>query len=174
MVPNHLVKWPASPPLTWAALPPLPQSKRLSCMDALYHPFLEEGRIRYHTFLCSCCHTPSTGGGRKFCRDLEPGSPKKFDPGYERELSTIAKAKGIYYTALTGRQIIIMPMRGARGLVWKGRFLEKKNYVCFSFHSTSVPLYWQHKPPPSSTVYKRLLKAVQAVSKVIFISILDG
>lgn len=72
-------------------------SKRLSCMDALYHPFLEEGRIRYHTFLCSCCHTPSAGGGREFCRDLEPGSPKKFDPGYERELSTIAKAKARLY-----------------------------------------------------------------------------
>ena len=67
--------------------------KRTLCVDELFdHPFLEGGRIHYHTFLCSCCH----GAGRatrQYCHDLEPVAKKKFDPSYERELSTLTKAK---------------------------------------------------------------------------------
>ena len=74
-------------------LPSPMQGKRLSCVDALYHPFLEDGRIRYHTFLCSCCHT-SVNGTRQFCRELEPAATKKFDPSYEKELVSIVTAKG--------------------------------------------------------------------------------
>lgn len=69
------------------------QGKRLSCVDALYHPFLEDGRIRYHTFLCSCCHT-NMNGTRRFCRELEPAATEKFDPSYEKELISIVTAKG--------------------------------------------------------------------------------
>ena len=65
-------------------------------MDALYHPYLEEGRIRYHTFLCTCCHNAGGNGTRQFCRDLEPNSPKTFDPSYERELTTTVIAKGTH------------------------------------------------------------------------------
>ena len=67
------------------------QDKRISCADALYHPFLDDGRIRYHTFLCSCCITHM--GSRHFCRELEPSSSHKFDPMYERELTSLSKAK---------------------------------------------------------------------------------
>jgi len=74
--------------------------RRLSCMDALFHPFLEDGRIRYHTFLCSCCHTTVTST-RQFCRDLEPSATIKFDPSYERELTSIVNAKGNYPIACT-------------------------------------------------------------------------
>lgn len=70
---------------------PTMQDKRISCANALYHPFLDDGRIRYHTFLCSCCMTRFSS--RHFCRDLEPSSTHKFDPMYERELTSLSKAK---------------------------------------------------------------------------------
>ncbi len=69
------------------------QEKRISCVDALFHPFLEDGRIRYHTFLCSCCVTGYIGG-RQFTADLEPSSPHLFDFSYEKELCSIPKARG--------------------------------------------------------------------------------
>lgn len=65
--------------------------KRISCANALYHPFLDDGRIRYHTFLCSCCMTHM--GSRHFCKELEPSSSHRFDPMYERELTSLNKAK---------------------------------------------------------------------------------
>lgn len=70
--------------------------KRISCVDALYHPFLDDGRMRYHSFLCSCCHAIGGGAGtagRQYCQELEPVAKKKFDPSYEKELSTLPKAK---------------------------------------------------------------------------------
>ena len=67
------------------------QDKRISCLNALCHPFLDDGRIRFHTFLCSCCVTWL--GSRQFCRELEPSCPFKFDPSYERELTSLNKAK---------------------------------------------------------------------------------
>lgn len=69
------------------------QEKRISCVDALFHPFLEDGKMRYHTYLCSCCHT-SSNGGRVFARELEPSASFKFDFSYEKELTSIAKARG--------------------------------------------------------------------------------
>ena len=73
-----------------------PQNKRITCVDALFHPFLEDGRMRFHTFLCSCCHSPSgLGGSRHYCHDLEPLASEMFDSTYEKGLTTIAKAKGV-------------------------------------------------------------------------------
>ena len=62
-------------------------------MDALFHPFLEDGKMRYHTYLCSCCHT-SASGGRNFARELEPSASFKFDSSYEKELTSITRARG--------------------------------------------------------------------------------
>lgn len=67
-------------------------SKRISSVDALYHPFLDEGRIRYHTYLCTCCHTTFTNN-RMFSLDLEPSCPRKFDAVYEKKLRTVAETK---------------------------------------------------------------------------------
>ena len=44
--------------------------KRLSCSEALCHPYLEEGRMRYHSFLCNCCFH-SKEGIITFCRGEE-------------------------------------------------------------------------------------------------------
>lgn len=35
--------------------------KRISVSDALTHPYLEEGRLRYHTCMCSCCVSSNSG-----------------------------------------------------------------------------------------------------------------
>lgn len=72
------------------------QEKRISCVNALFHPFLEDGKMRYHTYLCSCCHTSASG--RNFARDLEPSASFKFDSSYEKELTSIAKARGLLIT----------------------------------------------------------------------------
>lgn len=69
------------------------QDKRISSFDALYHPFLEDGRIRYHSCLCACCHT--SNNVKQFCCDLEPSSPIRFDPAYEKELTSVPRAKGM-------------------------------------------------------------------------------
>lgn len=132
------------------------QEKRISCVDALYHPFLEEGRIRYHSFLCSCCHTTASNGTRHFCRDFEPSSHKKFDPSYEKELTTITKAKGTYSSApLYTYSLCLLHRLWSYSVGW------------FSlFRSTTTLLHHSPQPPPPSTVYKHLLEAVQAVSKV--------
>ena len=78
------------------------QEKRISCVDALFHPFLEDGKMRYHTYLCTCCHT-SASGGRIFAQELEPSATFKFDSSYERGLTSIAKAKGKVVVVLSVR-----------------------------------------------------------------------
>ena len=82
------------------------QEKRISCVDALYHPFLDDGRIRYHTFLCTCCTTGPVGG-RQFAQVLEPSAPDLFDFSYEKDLVSIPKAKGTYtyYAPLHVRRV---------------------------------------------------------------------
>lgn len=39
--------------------------------EALDHDYLKDGRMRFHSCMCTCCHTlPS--GQRQFTNDLEP------------------------------------------------------------------------------------------------------
>ena len=85
--------------------------KRLSCAEALCHPYLEEGRMRYHSFLCKCC-LHSKEGIITFCKgerilqtffpcvklffvlvDMEPNSLKYFDPSFERSLTSVTRAR---------------------------------------------------------------------------------
>lgn len=66
--------------------------KRLSCSEALCHPYLEEGRMRYHSFLCNCCFH-SKEGIITFCRDMEPNSLKHFDPSFERSLTSVTRVR---------------------------------------------------------------------------------
>ena len=37
------------------------QTKRISCSDALSHPYLDEGRLRYHSCMCDCCINTISG-----------------------------------------------------------------------------------------------------------------
>lgn len=70
------------------------QAKRISCVDALYHPFVEEGRLHYHSYLCSCCFT-AVNNVQYVCCDQEPSSQREFSQHYEKDLTSLPVAKGI-------------------------------------------------------------------------------
>lgn len=65
--------------------------KRISCTNALSHPYLDEGRLRYHSCMCRCCHT--VGGVRRYASDLEPLAPTVFDDGFEKGLHSVHQVK---------------------------------------------------------------------------------
>lgn len=44
--------------------------KRYTVEQALHHPYLTEGRQRFHSCMCSCCHTKN--GQRHYTNDLDP------------------------------------------------------------------------------------------------------
>ncbi|KAF7244321.1 Serine/threonine-protein kinase NLK [Varanus komodoensis] len=67
-------------------------SKRISAKDALAHPYLDEGRLRYHTCMCKCCFSTSTG--RVYTSDFEPITNPKFDDTFEKNLSSVRQVKG--------------------------------------------------------------------------------
>ncbi|XP_054156122.1 serine/threonine-protein kinase NLK-like [Oppia nitens] len=64
---------------------------RINCTNALSHPYLEEGRLRYHSCMCRCCHT--VGPNRRYAADLEPMAPTPFDYGFEKELTSVHAVK---------------------------------------------------------------------------------
>lgn len=65
--------------------------KRITCADALSHPYLDEGRLRYHSCMCRCCQT--TPAGRHYVADFEPVAPHSFDDSFEKDLSTVQQVK---------------------------------------------------------------------------------
>lgn len=75
-----------------SSLPTCSQSKRISAKDALAHPYLDEGRLRYHTCMCKCCFSTSTG--RVYTSDFEPITNPKFDDTFEKNLSSVRQVKG--------------------------------------------------------------------------------
>ena len=46
-------------------------SRRMTVEQALAHPYLEEGRMRFHSCMCSCCHNGARRD-RVFCKDFDP------------------------------------------------------------------------------------------------------
>ncbi|XP_046916351.1 serine/threonine-protein kinase nemo [Dermatophagoides farinae] len=66
--------------------------KRINSTTALNHPYLSEGRARYHSCMCKCCYTVN-GDTRRFCNDLEPISPHPFDNSFEKELTSVQIVK---------------------------------------------------------------------------------
>uniref|UniRef100_A0A3Q2WL82 Mitogen-activated protein kinase n=1 Tax=Haplochromis burtoni TaxID=8153 RepID=A0A3Q2WL82_HAPBU len=81
-------------------------SKRISAKDALAHPYLDEGRLRYHTCMCKCCYT--TSSGRVYTSDFEPITNTKFDDGFEKNLSSVRQVKEIIH------QFILEQQKGSR------------------------------------------------------------
>ncbi|KAK1133993.1 hypothetical protein K0M31_011778 [Melipona bicolor] len=67
--------------------------KRITVVDALAHPYLDEGRLRYHSCMCTCCYTTS-GGLRQYTGDFEPATSHPFDDLWERKLTTVQQVKG--------------------------------------------------------------------------------
>ncbi|KAM8902755.1 serine/threonine-protein kinase NLK [Spinachia spinachia] len=81
-------------------------AKRISAKDALAHPYLDEGRLRYHTCMCRCCYT--TSPGRVYTSDFEPVTEPKFDDGFEKNLSSVRQVKEIIH------QFILEQQKGSR------------------------------------------------------------
>lgn len=61
--------------------------------DALAHPYLDEGRLRYHSCMCKCCFTTSAGM-RQYTADFEPSAGQPFDDLWERKLTSVQQVKG--------------------------------------------------------------------------------
>ena len=76
------------------------QDKRITAVDALAHPYLDEGRLRYHSCMCKCCHNTPTG--RQYTNDFEPFCNQPFTYTFEDELTSISKVKGTLVNSLTG------------------------------------------------------------------------
>ncbi|VDN06605.1 unnamed protein product [Thelazia callipaeda] len=62
--------------------------KRISVEGALRHQYLDEGRMRFHSCMCSCCYTASNV--RFFSPVLDPVHEHPFDPRWETELSQMS------------------------------------------------------------------------------------
>lgn len=57
------------------------------------HPYLDEGRLRYHSCMCKCCYTTSAGM-RQYTADFEPAAAAPFDDLWERKLTSVQQVKG--------------------------------------------------------------------------------
>lgn len=69
------------------------QDKRISVVDALAHPYLDEGRLRYHSCMCKCCYTTASGM-RQYTSELETTASQPFDDHWEKKLTSIQQVKG--------------------------------------------------------------------------------
>ncbi|KAF2346239.1 Protein kinase domain [Trinorchestia longiramus] len=89
--------------------------KRFSVLDCLDHPYLDEGRLRYHSCMCCCCgpdasfspqhrssdpvrgwedsirKTPGFRGANN--PNLEPTAPEPFKHTYEDEIRSLGEVK---------------------------------------------------------------------------------
>nr|XP_033777514.1 serine/threonine-protein kinase NLK isoform X5 [Geotrypetes seraphini] len=81
---------------------PHKQLKRITAKDALAHPYLDEGRLRYHTCMCKCCFSTSTG--RVYTSDFEPITNPKFDDTFEKNLSSVRQVKEIIHQFILEQQ----------------------------------------------------------------------
>ncbi|XP_056636049.1 serine/threonine-protein kinase NLK isoform X1 [Diorhabda carinulata] len=66
--------------------------KRISVVDALAHPYLDEGRLRYHSCMCKCCYTTASGM-RQYTSEFESTAPQPFDDHWEKKLTTVQQVK---------------------------------------------------------------------------------
>lgn len=71
----------------------LDPERRIGVQEALNHPYLDEGRLRYHSCMCSCCVTNRQSGVRTYVNEFEPSAETTFDDSWERELTCVAKVK---------------------------------------------------------------------------------
>ncbi|XP_048089229.1 nemo-like kinase, type 1 isoform X2 [Alosa alosa] len=77
-------------------------AKRISGSDALSHPYLDEGRLRYHTCMCQCCY--SLPSGRVYTRDFEPPAARAFSHSYEESMLSVWQGKELIHRFITEHQ----------------------------------------------------------------------
>ncbi|XP_029462805.1 serine/threonine-protein kinase NLK2-like [Rhinatrema bivittatum] len=109
--------------------------KRISAKDALTHPYLDEGRLRYHTCMCTCCF--SVAAGRVYTAEFEPSASPKFDDSYEKNLASVWQVKELVHHFITDHQqgkrapLCINPQSAAfktfiRSTAWHSSKVSKK------------------------------------------------
>ena len=69
------------------------QERRITVAAALSHPYVDEGRLRYHTCMCQCC--PNLPDGVRYTSDAEPVCSTPFHYVFEDELNSISRVKGL-------------------------------------------------------------------------------
>uniref|UniRef100_A0A8D2JCJ6 mitogen-activated protein kinase n=1 Tax=Varanus komodoensis TaxID=61221 RepID=A0A8D2JCJ6_VARKO len=110
-------------------------AQRISAKDALSHPYLDEGRLRYHTCMCSCCFSVSSG--RVYTSDFEPRADPKFDGSYEKNLTSVWQVKELVHRFILDQQrgkrvpLCINPQSAAfktfiRSTAWHSSKVSKK------------------------------------------------
>ncbi|XP_063157414.1 serine/threonine-protein kinase NLK2-like [Candoia aspera] len=110
-------------------------AKRISAKDALSHPYLDEGRLRYHTCMCTCCFSVSSG--RIYTSDFEPRADPKFDGSYEKNLTSVWQVKELVHRFILEQQhgkrvpLCINPQSAAfktfiRSTAWHSSKVPKK------------------------------------------------
>ncbi|KAL8176625.1 UNVERIFIED_CONTAM: hypothetical protein K2H54_037059 [Gekko kuhli] len=110
-------------------------AKRISAKDALSHPYLDEGRLRYHTCMCTCCFSVSSG--RVYTSDFEPRADPKFDGSYEKNLTSVWQVKELVHRFILDQQrgkrvpLCINPQSAAfktfiRSTAWHSSKVSKK------------------------------------------------
>eukprot|EP00918_Siedleckia_nematoides_P018909 GHVU01040374.1.p1 GENE.GHVU01040374.1~~GHVU01040374.1.p1 ORF type:complete len:433 (+),score=30.11 GHVU01040374.1:296-1594(+) len=77
-------------------------SKRITALDALAHPYLDEGRLRFHSCMCKCCQTSPTG--RQYTNDFEPVCSQPFSSDFEDDLTSVTKIKDKLQTFVLDQQ----------------------------------------------------------------------
>ena len=70
------------------------QNKRISAKDALAHPYIDEGRLRFHSCMCTCCAPQTAMGQRQFCSECEPECPTPFNHDFEDQLTSVTRVRG--------------------------------------------------------------------------------
>ncbi|CAG5082709.1 Oidioi.mRNA.OKI2018_I69.PAR.g10188.t1.cds [Oikopleura dioica] len=70
--------------------------ERISAKEALRSPFIDEGRVRFHSCMCTCCSS-SLAGYRQYCRDTEPVPAQVFSDQFELRLPSLHVAKETMY-----------------------------------------------------------------------------
>ncbi|CAI4230581.1 unnamed protein product [Auanema sp. JU1783] len=63
--------------------------KRATVEMCLSHQYLADGRMRFHSCMCSCCYTKANNT-RVFTIDYDPSHEQPFDPKWERELARLS------------------------------------------------------------------------------------
>lgn len=72
------------------------QARRIGVEEALKHPYLDEGRLRFHSCMCRCCRT-SSSGLRIYAADLEPCTEQHFDDRWEKKVMSLQQIKEELY-----------------------------------------------------------------------------
>ncbi|XP_074113145.1 serine/threonine-protein kinase nemo [Cotesia typhae] len=76
--------------------------KRITVVNALAHPYLEDGRLRYHSCMCTCCYDTNSGL-RQYTPDFEPSTAYPFDDMWERKLTSVQQVKEEMYRFIAER-----------------------------------------------------------------------